>query len=518
MEGVLIRYPFGISYQIIKEMAEDVEVVTIVSSASDQTYVTNMYQSQGVNLDNCDFLIAPSDSYWTRDYGPWFIFNGEDEQGIVDMIYNRPRPNDDLIPTKFGNWRSIPVYGMSLETTGGNYMTDGQGIAISTTLVWDENQGMTHDQIDQILSDYCGIDTYHVVPDVNGEYIKHIDCWGKYLAPDIIMIREVPSSHPRYSAIESAVDYFESQESCYGTNYNVVRVYTPNNEPYTNSLILNNKVLVPITGSQWDDDAIISYQEALPGYEVLGFTGSWQSTDALHCRVKGIVDREMLYISHIPVEGIQTSHDGYNINAYIEAYSQEGIISGSTGVFYSIGNQSWDFIELDHISGYEYSAMIPAQETGTKVYYYIHAEDESGRSENYPYIGESMAFSFVCELINQEPLIPEIIGPNEGVVGESYKFFFSSEDPEDDSIFYFIDWGDGNNEEWIGPYGSGEEIQLDHIWSSQRNFTISAKVRDIYGYESETSFLTINIPRIRFSLGLNSLFLKLFPLFFISNI
>jgi hypothetical protein len=107
MQGVLIRYPFGISYEIISEMSEDVEVVTIVASESEQSYVYSQYLLNGVNVNNCDFLIAPSNSYWTRDYGPWFIFNGYDEQGIVDHIYNRPRPDDDAIPIKFGNWQSI---------------------------------------------------------------------------------------------------------------------------------------------------------------------------------------------------------------------------------------------------------------------------------------------------------------------------------------------------------------------------------------------------------------------------
>ena len=64
-------------------------------------------------------------------------------------------------------------------------------------------------------------------------------------------------------------------------------------QPYTNSIILNNKVLVPIENNSYDDDALASYAEALPGYEILGFTGSWESTDALHCRAKGIPDLEM---------------------------------------------------------------------------------------------------------------------------------------------------------------------------------------------------------------------------------
>ncbi|HIH00019.1 MAG TPA: agmatine deiminase family protein, partial [Thermoplasmata archaeon] len=179
MQGVLIRYPFGISYNVIKEMAEDVNVVTIVASVSEKNTVQSQYQSQGVDISHCTYLIAPTDTYWTRDYGPWFIINEENVQGIVDFTYNRPRPNDDQIPTKYASNQSIPVYNMPLVTAGGNYMTDGQGIAISTTLVWEENTGYTHEQINQMVNQYLGIDTYHVVPDVNGEYIKHIDCWGK---------------------------------------------------------------------------------------------------------------------------------------------------------------------------------------------------------------------------------------------------------------------------------------------------------------------------------------------------
>ena len=48
MEGVLIRHSFGISYEII---AENVEMVTIVASSSQQSYVVSQYQNNGVNLN-----------------------------------------------------------------------------------------------------------------------------------------------------------------------------------------------------------------------------------------------------------------------------------------------------------------------------------------------------------------------------------------------------------------------------------------------------------------------------------
>ncbi len=500
MEGVLIRYPFGISYSIIKEMAEDVNVVTIVASVSEKNTVLSQYQNQGVDISHCSFLIAPTDTHWTRDYGPWFIITEDDVQGVVDFTYNRPRPNDDQIPTKYANNQSLPVFNMPLVATGGNYMTDGQGISISTTLIWEENSGYSHEQINQMVEQYLGITTYHVVPDVNGEYIKHVDCWGKYLSPDTILIREVPTSHSQYDEIETAVDYFESQLSCYGTPYTVARVYTPNDQPYTNSLILNDKVLVPITGSQWDDDAILSYQQAMPGYEVLGFTGSWASTDALHCRAMGITDRYMLYIEHTPLFGDQTSESGYDIQAKIYPYSQQNLVSSLTGVYWSVNNGSWNFIQMQPLGNDYYHAVIPSQVNGTIVSYYIHAEDGSGRTENHPYIGPFDAYFFTAKGDVQQNTAPETpqrpSGQSSGKVGLIYLYSTTTTDAEDDMMYYLWDWGDGTYSEWLGPIASGLTTTAQHSWSAKGTYSIRVKTKDVYDAESNWSEpLAVTMPR-----------------------
>jgi hypothetical protein len=107
-EGVIIRWPLGISISLVAEMSEDVMVTTIVGSTSQRDQAINSYTSGGVNMSNTQFIIAPTNSIWTRDYGPWFIF-ADNEIGIVDHIYNRPRPLDDLIPQVIGSEWSIGV-------------------------------------------------------------------------------------------------------------------------------------------------------------------------------------------------------------------------------------------------------------------------------------------------------------------------------------------------------------------------------------------------------------------------
>src|SRR5450830_1685159 len=53
MQGVLVRYPFGIPLDLVKDMAEDVMVTTIVLNSSQQATVTSQYQAAGVNMAHC---------------------------------------------------------------------------------------------------------------------------------------------------------------------------------------------------------------------------------------------------------------------------------------------------------------------------------------------------------------------------------------------------------------------------------------------------------------------------------
>jgi len=208
MQGVLIRYQFGIPYALIAELSQETTVTTIVSSQAQSNTVLGYYNSNGVNTDNCNFLIAPSDSYWTRDYGPWFVIDGNGDFGIVNFPYNRPRPNDDDIPIEMAEFLDINLFGMDIYHTGGNYMTDGLGISASTDLVIPENPSLSVEEIDQLMLDYLGISNYHLIPDPNNTYIDHIDCWSKFLAVDKILLRSVPESHPQYDEIEEVADYY----------------------------------------------------------------------------------------------------------------------------------------------------------------------------------------------------------------------------------------------------------------------------------------------------------------------
>jgi len=405
-EAVLIRYPFGIPISLIKEMAKDIKVITIVASASQQNTVLNQYNSNEVNTANCEFLIANTDTYWTRDYGPWFMAINDNEVAMFDFYYNRPaRPNDNQINGHLktylsNNGKLIDKYATNLWLTGGNYMNDGVNQGYSTTLVLTENQqnlGLNEQQVKQILHDYLGHEQYHFIADAIYPYdaIQHIDCWGKLLGPDKVLIDSVLPSANNFAKFQAAANYFKMQTSAYGTPYKVFRVFAPGATssspitPYSNSLILNNKVFVPVnsTPTANDNAALQVFQQAMPGYQIIGIPyGSWINTDALHCRTHEIADRCMLYIKHQPLFADLNNTGSVTFSADIYSYGQKQIIADSVRVFVKAsGGIQFVPYTMTFMGDNKWEATVCGLTSG-QVEYYVIAADNEGRRESHPYI------------------------------------------------------------------------------------------------------------------------------------
>ena len=409
MQAVMIVYPLGIPVELVKEMAEDCKVITVVTSY-EQNYAANDFQAAGVNMANVEFLNASTNSYWIRDFGPWYIFNGK-EPAIVDNKYNRPRPYDDDIPGEFAEYWGIEMFGMNVVHTGGNMMEDGRGHGVSDDIVITESYsqaGVTEEQVYERMKAYLGIDPYHVTIDPQGDYIAHVDCWGKYLAPDKILLARVPESNPRYPYYEEVAEYFETTNCCWGYPYKVYRVDIPGGNvisPYTNSLILNKKVLVPMgSNNAYNEAALNLYREAMPGYEVIGvqnnsYWDGWLNTDALHCRTRGVMDFNMFYVDHRNVVfGEQQWQDSIAITSKFIAYSGADLKQDSLLIYYRIDEGEYQTAKMTATGNPdEYVGYIKGYNGGSKVDYYVFGADESNRRYQQPVFGELDPHTFTME-------------------------------------------------------------------------------------------------------------------------
>lgn len=400
LTGVLVRFPLGVPYTLLRDFDDHLTIHVVVSNSQLATAQSN-FASNGVDMGQVQFLVATNNSIWTRDYGPWFVFDGNGDLAIVDHTYNRPaRPDDDQVPIAFGNQQGLPVVHHDMWHTGGNYMTDGAHISSSTDLVYDEAltaNGMSPAQVDALMHDYYGIENYEVVPDIESGGIHHIDTWGKFLDEETILIKDVWSTHHTYNTLNQRAALLASLPSSTGRNYDVHRVYCYNiggGSPasYTNSLIANERVYVPLFGNAtYDADAIAAYEAAMPGYDIRGYVyGGWITDDALHCRTMGIIDAGMLRVEHVPVREAQVGP--VEITAYAEAMSGAAMTGGH--LHYRWDGGLWTETPLTPLGGGNYTGTIPAPAGEGVTDYYVAFADASGREEGMPRSQPTGWFSF----------------------------------------------------------------------------------------------------------------------------
>ncbi|MCJ7570849.1 MAG: DNRLRE domain-containing protein, partial [Candidatus Thermoplasmatota archaeon] len=99
-------------------------------------------------------------------------------------------------------------------------------------------------------------------------------------------------------------------------------------------------------------------------------------------------------------------------------------------------------------------------------------------------------------ITNNPPSKPsKPIGQINGTKGISYLYTSNTTDPDGDQVYYLWDWGDDSFSQWLGPLESGEITNALHSWA-KGSYNIRVKAKDIYGLESEWSYLlSIRMPK-----------------------
>ena len=164
---------------------------------------------------------------------------------------------------------------------------------------------------------------------------------------------------------------------------------------------------------------------------------------------------------------------------------------------YPSGGNFWsDYVGVDNFNGPNQNK--PGSDGIGDTPYEIPSEHGT---DNYPFIEQH-------GWLNEPPDSPTISGRTSGNTGTEYYYKFFSYDPDGEDIYFWIEWGDGDVEEWIGPYEPNEVEILNHTWDTDGPYIIKAKAKDMSNAESGFTEFPIEMPRNR--LSYNSLFQRLF--------
>jgi agmatine deiminase len=406
--------------EIIRYAKEEVEVYIVCSSSA---VVINQLPSD-ISLDNITFVETPFNSIWVRDYGPNTVYvNDVDFPYMIDWIYNRNRPADDtLVPPAIAAILDIPIYetsdcdnNLDLVHTGGNFMNDGMGRAFSSKLVLDENSFpnnqygcnyQTEDDVLSIMDTFMGIDEYVFMENLIYDPIDHIDMHVKLLDEETLLVGEYPAGVADGPQIEANLQYvLNNYMTPYGRPYDVIRVpmppdngnYPDSNPPgdyrtYANAVFVNKTVLLPIYEEEYDTTAIRIWEEALPGYKIKGINCNdiIGLNGAIHCITKEVGVKEPLLINHSKVREGCTEQD-----QVVEATVQHKTGIAEVTLFYSTDTSgTYQTLVMTNTIENTWSAMIPATNEETEMFYYIQATANDGKQINRPIVAPKGYFHY----------------------------------------------------------------------------------------------------------------------------
>jgi agmatine deiminase len=301
-DGLLLRW--GSFNSVITEIAAAVttangyrggpppKIYLVVSSASQQSSAAQTLSTAGVDLARVEFVQAPSNSVWMRDYGPRFV-NSSGTRGLVDHVYNRPRPLDDAIPAATAAVFSAPVYAMPLTHGGGNFHLFENGDAFMTSLIENENPGVSRQQIIDYHRDYLGLNLTITDPfPASFDSTQHIDMWMLPAGDKRVVISSYPNTGGVYAVpyqvTEATVTLMQAR------GYQVFR--TPGWQggngahfTYANAVVINSKVLICRFNGEdaRNAQALTSFQQAFPNRQIqtIDCSSIISSAGAIHCIV-----------------------------------------------------------------------------------------------------------------------------------------------------------------------------------------------------------------------------------------
>ena len=146
---------------------------------------------------------------------------------------------------------------------------------------------------------------------------------------------------------------------------------------------------------------------------------------------------------------------------------------------------------------HKFKNLKPSALTNVQYYWQIIARDNHGAETEGP------IWSFTTgEELNFPPSTPSIrsLSHSSAIIliypGVDYEFEVLSVDSNDDDVYYYVEWGDGESENWVGPYPSGEPVVVNHTWKKGMTYGyIRVQAKDEHGDESGWAQLFYIVPK-----------------------
>ena len=265
-----------------------------------QQFATKLIVAAGVNMNQVQFFIHPTNDAWCRDHGPSFLIreNADQPKAIVDWNINAwggkypPYDLDDVIPTLIAKQMNIPLFYPNIIMEGGSVDFNGAGTVLTSKcclLNPNRNPHLNQEQIEKFLCDYYGVNQVLWVSEgiVGDDTDGHIDDTIRFVNEDtVVTVVESNKESENYELLQQNLKELKQMRLLNGKQLNIVELPMPGDviyedqmlpASYANFYISNGHVVVPTYRCAQDDQAMQIIQTCFPTREVVGI----DSTDII---------------------------------------------------------------------------------------------------------------------------------------------------------------------------------------------------------------------------------------------
>ncbi|MEQ8788216.1 MAG: agmatine deiminase family protein [Pirellulaceae bacterium] len=287
--------------ELAKTLRGKTRVAVLVDAGQSQFIDELLAEHDLVGLQ-IDRIEVPHDTMWVRDYGPIVVKGKAGRRTAVDADYLQfGRPLDDAVPSLMAGPRKLDVVAMNIDLEGGNLLSNGDGLLLSTTTVLEVNRAQGRDDGDvvEFFRQFFGGQVEFLEP-LDSEATGHVDMFATFTAPDTVLVGAYdPEDDPiNAEVLDRNAARLARLTLSDGRKLRVVRIPMPKNDDgvwrtYTNVVMANGVVLVPSypdIDPAVDRNALATFRSLMPAWqvkpidvsEVIGTGG------ALHCMTRNI--------------------------------------------------------------------------------------------------------------------------------------------------------------------------------------------------------------------------------------
>lgn len=304
-------------------MQPHIEVRIVVEDEPARDRLDAQLRAFGIGLTNISLHVIALDDIWARDNGPIFVVNDTGRVAVTSWNFNgwggrADCARDADVPARIAKNLDLPIFSAPMVTEGGAIEIDGAGTFMATKssiLNPNRNPSMDLEAVERVLGEYLGVRHFiwlsgappGVCESLGDGTDWHVDIAARF-TPDhaILYCWTDDESDPRYPYLAQHRKELEGATDAKGQPFELVsmpspQVYSVNDiawtsthsiragsftdAAYTNYLVTNGAVLVPVYGRKQDERAKAIIAEHFPGREIIGIPTLTLTEEggAIHC-------------------------------------------------------------------------------------------------------------------------------------------------------------------------------------------------------------------------------------------